>query len=291
MRWNKEEDAQSGEEGGPVFTMLPKLPPEVRNKIWKSACFMPRVVDLWYAPIGDRKFSQFCIGNMNARPFEYRSHRKAPGMLHTCQEARSVGTKYYELSFGSKTTAKIGRTEVEFTNPPHIYVHWECDIISPMPTRILEDNEIYEYHCGFLFSDLCGKRGIRRLALAANRYDWAMDLSESSKIEEVIIYDQPSTLPAIAFDFQKPITLELVHSGEEIHSIPEPDEEDSDEKREWELELLNSQVKAHFRYRETEEGIGRRGPLPEGWAPPVIKPMQMIVTKDYEETDGETLES
>jgi hypothetical protein len=65
----EEGNVQTEEERSPVFTLFPKLPPELRNKIWKKACFVPRVIGLWCFPIGDENLESFCNDNFDEFPW------------------------------------------------------------------------------------------------------------------------------------------------------------------------------------------------------------------------------
>jgi hypothetical protein len=66
------------EQSGPVFTLFPKLPPELRNKIWKNACFVTRFIDLWYFPVGEKEFRDACIKESSKRLLVYKSHSQTP---------------------------------------------------------------------------------------------------------------------------------------------------------------------------------------------------------------------
>jgi hypothetical protein len=75
----------SEEQSGPVFTLFPKLPPELRNKIWKNACFVTRLIDLWYFPIGEKEFRDARIKGFNKRRWVYRSHSKTPLIMYVLE--------------------------------------------------------------------------------------------------------------------------------------------------------------------------------------------------------------
>jgi hypothetical protein len=70
------------EQSGPVFTLFPKLPPELRNKIWKNACFVTRFIDLWYFPVGEKEFRDACIKESSKRLWVYKSHSQTPPIMY-----------------------------------------------------------------------------------------------------------------------------------------------------------------------------------------------------------------
>jgi len=90
-------DAQST----PTFTIFPRLPIELRFKVWENASMATRTLELVYL-INDRRFYTL---------------QPVPAVLHTCRESRRVGKRIYHLSFGS---AKC---------PPRTYFNPISDII------------------------------------------------------------------------------------------------------------------------------------------------------------------
>ncbi|KAH8786333.1 hypothetical protein F5882DRAFT_123013 [Hyaloscypha sp. PMI_1271] len=76
-----------GNRSGRVFTKFPKLPPELREKIWKEHCgdYEPRVVDLWLKESSTEDNLIYC------------THSRAPAILHTSSEARHIGLQHYDL--------------------------------------------------------------------------------------------------------------------------------------------------------------------------------------------------
>jgi hypothetical protein len=107
-----------------VFTLFPKLPPELRNKIWNEHCTQsePRIIDLW----GTK--------NSTMEKMRYGTHSKAPPILHTSNESRYIGLKYYKLLFEGEIQGE-GVEGVGNPKKPHIYVNWEHDILFPVPFR------------------------------------------------------------------------------------------------------------------------------------------------------------
>jgi hypothetical protein len=138
------------EETSPVFTLFPNNPPELRNRIWKRACSLRRVIDLWFFPIGDENLESFCSDHFDEFPWTYKSHSQPPVVLHTSCEARTIGLKHYELSFGTALLKRLGLTKFELSTPPRIFVNWEHDIICPMQMRLRRRND-YELLSSFLY--------------------------------------------------------------------------------------------------------------------------------------------
>lgn len=107
------------DEPGPIFTLFPKLTPELRNKIWKEAWFQIRIVDLWLTEA------------FTSNHITYRSHCRPPGILHTSREGRGIGLQHYALVF-RKDKSRNAR-DAQTRTQPLIYVNWDCDIILPVP--------------------------------------------------------------------------------------------------------------------------------------------------------------
>jgi hypothetical protein len=68
------------------FTLFPKLPKEIRLKIWKDAAAIPRNVDLWIGP-GDRE-DEDSLGLMTAIHVWFYSTSAPPAVLSTSHESR-----------------------------------------------------------------------------------------------------------------------------------------------------------------------------------------------------------
>lgn len=74
-----------------TFTFFPRLPPEIRNKIWCLALPRLRLVTLSYAMDG---------------PSRDGSHRakletEVPALLGTCQESQALALSYYTPQLSS----------------------------------------------------------------------------------------------------------------------------------------------------------------------------------------------
>jgi hypothetical protein len=118
----KSERQGKGDKLDQVFTLFPKLPPELRDKIWNEHCaqLQPRIVDLW--PTTDS----------TEKKMRYGTHSQAPTILHISREARSIGLQYYKLLFEEDIQRETVR-DFETPKKPHIYVNWEHDILFPVP--------------------------------------------------------------------------------------------------------------------------------------------------------------
>ena len=124
--------AESEVQGAQTFTYFPKLPPELRHKIWKEACLIERVVDIWAVPLDVKGSTAFFENADIPLPYSFKSHSKIPIILHTSRESRSVGLENYHLSFGTETDGIINGMQLKSTSEPKIYINWESDIICPI---------------------------------------------------------------------------------------------------------------------------------------------------------------
>jgi 2EXR family len=118
-----------GDQEGRVFTVFPKLSAELRIKIWKWVCFQPRNVDLWEVRVCDKyspRYPGFIV---------YKSHTTTPAILHTSQEAREEGLKFYVRAFSTSGLVPDGRTGRWVTKhfPSQIYINPKCDTLLPIP--------------------------------------------------------------------------------------------------------------------------------------------------------------
>ncbi|KAE9374292.1 hypothetical protein N431DRAFT_335360 [Stipitochalara longipes BDJ] len=237
---------------GDVFTLFPKLPPELPNKIWKNACFVSRAVDIWQVPVGENDFGKACLKAFRNRIWVYKSHSRTPSILHTSMEARSVGLEHYELSFGTKITAKIGPTEIDISIPPRIYVHFDCDMICPIPTSLIKPGKPYGQDSIFFILG-CLKNAPMTQRLALPDY-WVDDMCCSLIIErfvvkEILVY-RGFLHRFRPFEIRILISLKL----EDTHG----------ELEEGELGLLAivDDTKKFFGYRRTDEAIKTWGKIP-----------------------------
>jgi hypothetical protein len=94
------------------FTLFPKLPIELRTKIWEESISEPRVVVVYISNFGFK--TQFCITFASSTP--------VPAILHVGREARQAGLKHYTLSFGSYS-------DKFYKGEPTIYVNMKKDTV------------------------------------------------------------------------------------------------------------------------------------------------------------------
>jgi len=75
----------------PIFTCFPKLPLELRNKIWKHACYQPRDINfpmvLKWQHEGERPSRTIILRSRN------------PAVLCTTFESREEAKKHYALCY------------------------------------------------------------------------------------------------------------------------------------------------------------------------------------------------
>ncbi|KAN0102840.1 hypothetical protein V8E51_011153, partial [Hyaloscypha variabilis] len=111
-----------------VFTCFPKLPLEIRRMIWKEACSVERVLDIWPVLLDVEGAAKF-FDSTRGIPFSYKSYSTHPAILHTSRESRSTGLENYCLSFETKFDMEVKGMDFKITIPARIYVNWEFDII------------------------------------------------------------------------------------------------------------------------------------------------------------------
>jgi hypothetical protein len=206
----------------------------------------------------------------------FKSHSQPP-ILHASKEARSIGLQYYELSFEAKTAAMIGQVDVEISIPPRVYVHWEYDIICPMPIKNIEEFRL-RIHDQFVFSLEYFRTSpkIRRLALSTKRAEIGNILfSPLTALEEVLLYHEVPELDR-RFGINDPISLELVQVVEKV----EVEQEDSTQERHLRFSYLRRVIPVYFcGVCQTNEGQASFGKIPVGWNPPVFTPSCMIIKR------------
>jgi hypothetical protein len=90
-----------------TFSLFPKLPPELRNKIWKLSLPGPRIIRITHDP---RNMATVKIQEIGAGPSPFwRAKANAgpvPALLHVNKEARSFASKYYSLTFEKQTQGR-----------------------------------------------------------------------------------------------------------------------------------------------------------------------------------------
>jgi hypothetical protein len=209
---------KSVEENSVEFILFPKLPLELRRKIWKAACFMPRIIDLvssfnaltqamsiikktnanysilqWARPAP--RLDQILFG-LNC-PNVYLSHcRIPPALLHVSREAREEGLKHYTLGFGTTRTKKMRKATLNFDSPAQIYVNWKCDIICPIFDFDLEARDAMR-------EDLRKEPNMRCIAVDEEESLLARVLMKQALLDEIILYPKPGYFHR--FDINRPI--------------------------------------------------------------------------------------
>lgn len=178
-------------EAATTFTCFPKLPIELRLKIWKAACFIPRNVDIWYRNLcnvvrGDRMGTCCAEHDMDCPLYALKTQSQ-PAVLHTCRESRSEASTHYTLDFGTEFNISPG---VELRTDDQILINWEVDRACPV-WNINWDINFYEFqyhHIAINLGDLNDDQEwmISSFRAAGSRFS-------QCHLEEVWIYHQKET--------------------------------------------------------------------------------------------------
>jgi hypothetical protein len=146
-----------------TFTLFPKLPIEIRLKIWKTICYTQRNVDITtghFSVSEDEKSTKVCL-------FFYRSSCPAPAVLHVSRESRSEGLKHYELDFAVNHEVYYRRTSPFFViMPPQIYFNWKVDklcIVNPSLLEVVNCRRTVEENAEHL-GLLCNRKKLQYMA-------------------------------------------------------------------------------------------------------------------------------
>ena len=73
-------------EASSQFEYFPKLPIEIRLKIWEMKYQESPIVDLWAAPCGGEYGEKFFSSKSLDNAWQYSSHSLPPAILHTSRE-------------------------------------------------------------------------------------------------------------------------------------------------------------------------------------------------------------
>lgn len=106
-----------------MFTYFAQLPIEIRLQIWKAAAHVTRNLDLQVRGDTTTFARRDKHGRRPRRPSTqpiYTSVCRPTAILHTNQEARSEGLKWYTLDFGSPVS------------PPQVFINWNVDRVCLM---------------------------------------------------------------------------------------------------------------------------------------------------------------
>ncbi|KAH7310045.1 hypothetical protein BKA65DRAFT_575846 [Rhexocercosporidium sp. MPI-PUGE-AT-0058] len=174
------------------FTYFPKLPLELRNMIFTSACSEPRIIDLWAVGIGSTDDVETADIPADQWLFRFRSQaERPPSLLHTSQEARTISLKHYTLAFNTSFTRYVGVTETKVVNPARVWVNWDYDIICPMPDLHhhdkLTNNFIQDFANRVCKLEVKHSK-IRRLAIEASNTMAGPNMANILGLEELILY-------------------------------------------------------------------------------------------------------
>ncbi|CAG8983014.1 hypothetical protein HYALB_00003593 [Hymenoscyphus albidus] len=123
-------DATAGGDCATEFTCFPRLPTELRLKIWGIICNTGR--DLWIGAKYYRNTSDYSKLSEDEKEdtylvFRYYTFSLPPAVLHVNHESRFEGLKYYTLAFGSGYKS-AGQ---KFETTPRTYVNFQVDRICP----------------------------------------------------------------------------------------------------------------------------------------------------------------
>lgn len=160
------------------FPQFPKLPPELRLKVWKLASFHTRniPVNVHHQAIPGRD-------NYGRTTYKFTSSCLPPAILHCTQESRNEALKSYTLSFGKSWMfsaiqeydpdfgAWEAIPEVEVVQKPTIYVNWKADRLCVMEPRhfLGEGNDIETETPDKEFLKICKRMNGGRLAFNMNK--------------------------------------------------------------------------------------------------------------------------
>jgi hypothetical protein len=125
----------SPDDSGPTsFTCFPDLPTEIRLKIWKHACFIPRNMDVFLVALRTRWRGGEALS-------VFRTSQRDPATLYTNKESRTIALKFYTLEFGSKARNRLfflpekpqrELRECPLLHGPRIYLDPFVDYVFPI---------------------------------------------------------------------------------------------------------------------------------------------------------------
>ncbi|PVH75476.1 hypothetical protein DL98DRAFT_643998 [Cadophora sp. DSE1049] len=115
-----------------AFTCFPKLPTELRLRIWDSASFLPRDLDVWVKSIANLLGCQIFT-----ETYKFHSAHLAPAILHTSHEARVQGLKHYRLAFG----VDFMDEPLRVSTLPRIYLNPYSDRVCFLGTMVGKSSE------------------------------------------------------------------------------------------------------------------------------------------------------
>ena len=163
------------------FTCFPKLPIELRIKIWGNACSATRNVDI--------RAKQFVMPGdcfENHYLYYWYSSCAVPAVLHVSKESRTEGLKHYKPDFATHREIEMEdpiSLTMSISTPAQVYINWNNDRLCLIDPYSLDEWDVY-FNESLPFNDFaerCAKRGLRHLAI-----NTALDpkLLETSGTEE-----------------------------------------------------------------------------------------------------------
>lgn len=281
------EDELEEVDDGPLFTCFKKLPLELRRKIWKYACCVSRLIDLWAVPVYTANSEEWFLDNFGSvGPLVFKSHSRPPAVLHTSKESRAIGLESYSLEFGDEMKRQINGATFKVSIPNTIYVNWQSDIICPMPTNYRTGDRLKPFttkHWNQTFYDFMTEnrpykydlrlRKTQRLALAYDNlgaFHWNEWLLPSCQISEIILYSHTMDFRYLPFYLVARIEL----SEADV---------DGDVTGNWRYAKLEKQKlqRAQLDLREKLQGLvekhnssvyrGQEDKVVDGLTPPAVK--------------------
>ncbi|KAL5327332.1 hypothetical protein ACEPPN_005028 [Leptodophora sp. 'Broadleaf-Isolate-01'] len=185
-----------------AFTLFPKLPAELRLKIWSHASRVTRNLVLQIGYIGVKD------DGAGWQPYYFYSTCPLPAVLTTCRESRKEALQHYSLDFGVKETSRTWACPIAITfeAPATIYINWNFDrvcIFGPSGFEAIDWISDVQYtnrlqELGRKFRD----RELRYLAIELENLDEhysgydkhhqdLLSLSENQQhLEELILFQQ-----------------------------------------------------------------------------------------------------
>lgn len=118
-----------------IFTLFPKLPTELRLRVWEDVCYHTRNI-----PLGTVTLSSNHVDDIY--PFVYISGCPPPSILSANRESRTIGLKHYELELGNEFDLGHG---AKIITPARIYLNFESDRICPLGKFTFEGNDFGRY--------------------------------------------------------------------------------------------------------------------------------------------------
>ncbi|PVH79847.1 hypothetical protein DL98DRAFT_589057 [Cadophora sp. DSE1049] len=296
-----EENPEVVAQGPETFTCFPDLPLELRTKITKTACFEPRVIDLWAigidTVIGEPDVEEESLDEFFSWPFAYHSHaQRAPSILHASRELRGIGLKYYSLTFGTSFNRKLGLANLKITTPARIYVNWECDIILRLPVHPRDRPTHDAYFDGFHSSEpdsnqyaiareQAGKYPeMRRLAIDASASMQSLCIFNNRDLDELIVYQPIHHLPGKMFDVWNAsfdVTKKVEFEFSSTNSADPTSHESMLEVVE-ELDHAKERVLAYVEMMKIMQGSHGCRVLPAEWKDPIVA-MMVLQARGREE--------